>query len=81
MMNKTVEDRMATMTVLSPLTIFTTYSISVQAETVDIGDPSEVVVVTTDEDRKFVKNSIVILLYLLVCTLVATSFLVATQIK
>jgi hypothetical protein len=42
-----------TMAELTDLMIFTTYSISVVAETVDSGDPSETVTVTTDEDREF----------------------------
>ena len=35
------------------LLIFTTYNVSVRAETVEIGDPSNIVSVTTDEDSKF----------------------------
>lgn len=43
----------ATMTELTGLMIFTNYSISVQAETVEPGDPSETITVTTDEDCEF----------------------------
>ena len=40
----------ATMADLTSLMIFTTYDVIVQAETVERGDPSEIVMVTTDED-------------------------------
>ena len=43
----------ATMAEVIGLMIFTNYSISVMAETVEPGDPSETVTVTTDEDREF----------------------------
>ena len=42
----------ATMAELTGLMIFTNYSISIQAETVERGDPSETVTVATDEDRE-----------------------------
>ena len=43
----------ATMADVTGLMIFTNYSISVVAETVELGDPSETVTVTTDEDCEF----------------------------
>ena len=43
----------ATMAEVTGLMIFTNYSISIVAETVDLGDPSETVTVTTDEDCEF----------------------------
>ena len=43
----------ATMAEVTDLMIFTNYSISVQAETVECGDPSETITVTTDEDCEF----------------------------
>ena len=47
----------ATMATLTDLMIFTSYNISVRAVTVDLGDPSELVVVTTDEDCEFSAKS------------------------
>ena len=43
----------ATMAELTGLMIFTNYSVSVQAETTELGDPSETITVTTDEDCEF----------------------------
>ena len=45
----------ATMAELPSLMIFTSYNISIQAETVEPGESSETVVVTTDEDCEFKK--------------------------
>ena len=50
-MTETVDSEV-NMTELTGLMIFTTYNVSVQAETVELGDPSEVVSVTTDEASK-----------------------------
>lgn len=46
-------DGQTTMIEIMGLSTFTTYSVSVQAETVEIGDPSNTVNVTTDEDSEF----------------------------
>ena len=45
-------DATVTTTELTGLMTFTTYNISVAAETVQRGDPSDTVTVTTDEDSK-----------------------------
>ena len=51
-MSETINDGMATMTELTNLMIFTRYNISIRAVTVEAGEPSVVVAVTTDEDGK-----------------------------
>ena len=49
-MLQNMTDGKTTTTELTGLMIFTTYNISIQAMTVELGDPSETVTVTTDED-------------------------------